>query len=227
MKRVLLLLVMLSALSPLFARSEEKEGFYLGFDVGANLTIPHTKTVWKSTNDWPFVGGEVSVDAEYRFLSWLALDFGVKYIVKSELYVHDYKGSGSTQNVFSYGKFHHFIEFPLTLRFYMEFDSRYSFFIGGGGFLGFRLFEHQMGMYTTVLNGKKFISSIVELNSGDNRFDAGLLAEAGLSIDLDVGYLNVALCYQYGLTSLSKGQPSAVNTYLDTLTLSAGILFSL
>lgn len=219
--RKIILSVLLSlSVSGLYASS----GFSVGIEGGYSLGIISTETVWDNTYNRPFHGFDATIAAEFRFTDKLAIDTGVRYIMKSSKYVHRYISDGTVSTTDNYAKMHHYIQLPLTLRFYVDIGHSLNVFLGGGGFVGYKLFEMHAGYFSTVYNGSQYYAKLLELNSGDNRLDAGLIAEAGLSYDMSDTYLNVTLRYQYGLTSLAKGQESGVNTYFDNLSLNAGIL---
>lgn len=200
-------------------------GFSLGIEGGYSLTLVHTRTSWSNTYNYPFHSFDTTVTAEYRFLDRMAVDVGVRYIMKSSRYVHRATSSGTLTTVDNYIKMNHFIEFPITFRYYFNVYRPFELFAGGGFYLGYRLFEMHSGRIMTVMNGSQSYTRILDFNSGDNRFDAGLIAEGGISFDFDYAYFLLTLRYQYGLTSLAKGQSSGMNTYLDNITTNAGILF--
>ena len=78
----------------------------------------------------------------------------------------------------------------------------------------------------TSVPNSSYVFTFIDFNSGDNLFDAGLEAYAGVSYFLPSEnnteiYLKAR--YQYSLTSLSKGQKDNVDTYIDALSVDIGV----
>ena len=129
---------------------------------------------------------------------------------------------------------HNFLELPLSVSFSFGSDSVRGF-IGGGGYIGIRFLQAVAGRtmlgseslenMTSVPNSS-YVFTFIDFNSGDNLFDAGLEAYAGVSYFLPSEnnteiYLKAR--YQYSLTSLSKGQKDNVDTYIDALSVDIGV----
>ena len=78
----------------------------------------------------------------------------------------------------------------------------------------------------TSVPNSSYVFTFIDFNSGDNLFDAGLEAYAGVSYFLPSEnnteiYLKAR--YQHSLTSLSKGQKDNVDTYIDALSVDIGV----
>lgn len=199
--------------------------FGIGVEGSYNYTFVNTRTRFEGYSYGSFHGFDVAVPVEYRILPWLSVDSGVRYIMKSESFRNVNTTTGTV--ISDYVMMHHFIEFPLTIRFSCTL-GRARLFLGGGGYVGVRVGEVHYGksldVNTEVL---KSYSEVIALTTSDNRFDAGLIAEGGIGYGFDSGELYLAVRYQYGLTSLAARQRNAVNTYLDNLSAGIGFMFSL
>lgn len=199
--------------------------FGIGVEGSYNYTFVNTKTRFEGYSYGNFHGFDVAVPVEYRILPWLSVDSGVRYIMKSETFRNVNTSTGEV--VSDYVMMHHFIEFPLTLRFSYSID-RVRFFLGGGGYVGVRVGEVHYGKNADVNTNKlSSYNPTVSLTASDNRFDAGIIAEGGIGYGFDAGELYLAVRYQYGLTSLAARQHNAVNTYLDNISAGIGFMFYL
>lgn len=196
----------------------------IGVEGSYSYTLVNTRTRFEGYQYGNFHGFDVAVPVEYRILPWLSVDSGVRYIMKSETFRNVNVKTG--QVLTDYLMMHHFIEFPLTVRFSYTF-SRLRFYLGGGGYLGVRAGEVHSGRSIDVNTEAelKSYTSVMPLTATDNRFDAGLIAEGGIGYCFDYGELYLAVRYQYGLTSLAARQRNAVNTYLDNLSVGIGYMF--
>lgn len=195
----------------------------LGFEGGLNFNIIDTSTRWAYTSWDNSVAGDAALSLKVQFTDRIALSTGARYIVRSAYYTKEYDSSV----VDSYMVLHQFLEFPLTLQLYTG-NSKCRVFLGFGGYAGVRICETHIGSSQSLMNGSESFASNVELNSSDNRFDGGLIAEAGLTCPLSKGEFYIRVRYQYSLTSLAKDTQSDVtHTYIDTVSITAGYLFAL
>lgn len=217
-KRLLLLLALLLSLGSLSAVE-----LSMGAEGGLNYNLVDTSTRWDYT-DWDsFIACEAGLALKVQFTNRVALSTGARYMLKSAYYTKEYDGT----TVDSYAVLHHFLEFPLTLQLYGG-SGKSRFFLGLGGYAGIRLFETHIGSSLTLMNDTEHYFRNVELNSSDNRFDGGLIAEAGFTVPSRRGEFYLRLRYQYSLTSLAKDTQSDVtHTYIDTVSVTAGFLFHL
>lgn len=198
--------------------------FSVGLEASYDYTFISTKTVFADTVESGFHGFDVTVPVEYRIFDWLSVDSGVRYVMKNTRYVNSY--GNETRRDFL--KLRSFIEFPLTVRLSLNI-GRAGVFSGGGAYAGYWIGMIDSGTEHSSMNtdSKSKVTGVIDISSGYNRFDAGLIAEGGVSYAFDIGRLYLAVRYQYTLTSLSARQYNGVNTYLDNLSASAGFLFDL
>lgn len=216
-KRFLSLLLLLLSLCALQAAPVR-----IGIEGSVNYSIISTETRWDNTYWYNFVGLDIAIPVKACLSEHFALTSGIRYIMKSAYYKHEYNGSVDDE----YAVLHHFLEFPLTAEFMYSTGKGLSLTLGAGGYLGVRLAETHAGRSSTLLNGSPFYIKNAEINSNDNRFDGGILAEAGVGFPKKHGDLYVKARYQHSLTSLAKDtQRDTAHTYIHTLSLSVGYLF--
>ena len=202
-------------------------GWHIGGEAGYALNFLSTKTVWPNTYYRPGHGFEASFIAEYDINDSLSLSTGLRYIEKSFIYHHE--NSGITYA--GYMEMDHFLELPLSIRYSYSFGDL-SVFIGAGGYIGIWFLAQSFGMNfsasetpdNTLIENSN--GDIMELTDSDNLFEAGLLAETGVSWTVaDDIRLDFTLRYEGNLTSLVRNyQDNAVHRYNDTLSFSAGCL---
>lgn len=218
LKRIAASLALLLAVTTLSALE-----ISLGLEGAVNYSIVSTSTRWENTSLDNFVGMDVMIPLEFRFTDWLAVDTGIRYIMKDAYYKKSYNGS----NIDEFAILNHFLEFPLTAQFSAG-SNKVRVFLGLGGYLGVRLAETHIGSSMTLINGTESYAENVKLNSDDNRFDAGLIAEGGFRFPFRRGDFYIKTRYQYSLTSLAKdSQTDTVHTYLDSLSFAVAYLFKL
>lgn len=222
--RILKTTVMVLVLAALSA-SLYASDWSIGAEAAYNYTYVNTKTRFEGYSSGNFHGFDVAIPVEYRPLSWLSFSSGVRYIMKSETFRNVNTTTGSV--ISDYVRMHHFIEFPLTVRLSLNID-RLRFYIGGGGYVGVRVGEvHSGRSYSVDISDLKSFTAVMPLTETDNRFDAGLIAEGGVSYSFTPVSIYLAVRYQYGLTSLAAKQRDAVNTYLDDISATIGFMFNL
>lgn len=227
-KKPALLVVFLLAFISLYASS-----WHVGLEAGYSYSIVDTKTIWENTENNNGHGFDISIPVEYSVFDWLSVNSGIRWIMKSS----EYLKSVETGIIDEYTKMYHFLEFPLTIRFSFG-DDVVKWFIGGGGYLGVRLFDYASGialgnsLYIDSNGNSYFLietfSQGIPLSDLDNLFDAGMIAETGFKAYLSsLGYLYASLSYQYGLTSLEKEHRTASHQYFSNLNANLGFMFSL
>ena len=173
-----------------------------------------------------FSGFDLSFIAGYELTDCISFESGIRYSMKNMHY--------SKEDVDNLTVMHNFLELPLSVSFSVGSD-RVRGFVGGGGYIGIRFLQAVAGRtmlgseslenMTSVPNSS-YVFTFIDFNSGDNLFDAGLEAYAGVSYFLPSEnnteiYLKAR--YQYSLTSLSKGQKDNVDTYIDALSVDIGV----
>ena len=173
-----------------------------------------------------FSGFDLSFIAGYELMDCISFESGIRYSMKNMHY--------SKEDVDNLTVMHNFLELPLSVSFSFGSD-RVRGFVGGGGYIGIRFLQAVAGRtmlgseslenMTSVPNSS-YVFTFIDFNSGDNLFDAGLEAYAGVSYFLPSEnnteiYLKAR--YQHSLTSLSKGQKDNVDTYIDALSVDIGV----
>ena len=173
-----------------------------------------------------FSGFDLSFIAGYELTDCISFESGIRYSMKNMHY--------GKEDVDNLTVMHNFLELPLSVSFSFGSD-RVRGFVGGGGYIGIRFLQAVAGRtmlgseslenMTSVPNSS-YVFTFIDFNSGDNLFDAGLEAYAGVSYFLPSEnnteiYLKAR--YQYSLTSLSKGQKDNVDTYIDALSVDIGV----
>ena len=220
MKRLLVLGILLSALCSLSA------SWYIGGEAVYNHSFVSSATRFPSTEMKGFSGFDLSFIAGYELTDCISFESGIRYSMKNMHY--------SKEDVDNLTVMHNFLELPLSVSFSFGSD-RVRGFVGGGGYIGIRFLQAVAGRtmlgseslenMTSVPNSS-YVFTFIDFNSGDNLFDAGLEAYAGVSYFLPSEnnteiYLKAR--YQYSLTSLSKGQKDNVDTYIDALSVDIGV----
>lgn len=220
MKRLLVLCILLSALCSLSA------SWYIGGEAGYNHSFVSSATRFPSTEMKGCSGFDLSFIAGYELTDCISFESGIRYSMKNMHY--------SKEDVDNLTVMHNFLELPLSVSFSFGSD-RVRGFVGGGGYIGIRFLQAVAGRtmlgseslenMTSVPNSS-YVFTFIDFNSGDNLFDAGLEAYAGVSYFLPSEnnteiYLKAR--YQYSLTSLSKGQKDNVDTYIDALSVDIGV----
>ena len=220
MKRLFVLGILLSALCSLSA------SWYIGGEAGYNHSFVSSATRFPSTEMKGSSGFDLSFIAGYELMDCISFESGIRYSMKNMHY--------SKEDVDNLTVMHNFLELPLSVSFSFGSDRVHGF-VGGGGYIGIRFLQAVAGRtmhgseslenMTSVPNSS-YVFTFIDFNSGDNLFDAGLEAYAGVSYFLPSEnnteiYLKAR--YQYSLTSLSKGQKDNVDTYIDALSVDIGV----
>ena len=212
--------------SALFAES----GWYIGIEAGYSYSIVDTATGWDNTYNENGHGFDISIPVEYRVNDNFSVNTGLRWIMKSSEYTKlDPVGSV----VDDLTKMHHFIEIPLTVRFYAGNDLIKGF-LGAGGYIGVRVMDIDAGTIFSnsyepdLSNVEEHVYQLIPFTPDDNLFDAGVIGEAGLTFTFtDLGYLYTVFRVQYGLTSLEKKHLSSVDEYFTNLSADVGFMFAL
>lgn len=221
MKKILSALALLLSLFPLSA------AWNIGGEAGYALNFIETATIWPETEYRPGHGASLSFAAEYDFGNGFSLATGLRYAEKSFGYYH---GNGGNP-VSDYMEMNHFLELPLTARYTYDVGN-VGLFIGGGGYIGIWFLSQWFGSSENASETEHgpdiAISSgdIIPLGGSDNLFEAGLIAEAGVSwtVRRDIR-LDFTLRYEASLTSLVRNtQRDTVHRYNDTLLFTVGCL---
>ena len=224
MKRTAALLLTIIALLPLHASS----GWLIGGEAGYALSFMSTVNTWPDTLYKPGHGAEAAFLAEYGFGYGLSLSAGLRYSQKSFFYSHTNGGD----LISDYMEMNHFLEVPLSIRYSCSFGD-VSLFAGAGGYVGIWFLSNWAGRNisaseTMDSSSNMYMSfgELVPLESQDNLFEAGILAEAGVSWHMrkDIR-LDFTLRYEGNLTSLVRNvQENTVHRYYDTLMLTVGCM---
>lgn len=219
-KKVILLAAVLLAGTLAFAGT-----FKVGAEVGGNYSMLSTKTQFKDTTNSNTIYFDVLIPVEYEFSDSFSLASGLHWAMNRNRNVKTYAVGADTINVNDYMRTRHFLQVPVTARYYLNLDS-VRLFAGAGGYMGVYLGIWQKGQ-TYDFNTDTVVESSGSSGpqSGDNLFTAGLLAELGLSGRLGPGDLYAVLRFAYGLTNLTKNRVDSVGIYYDNLTFSAGYTF--
>ena len=223
MRKISLAVILLLFPFMLFASS----GWYLGIESGYSYSIVDSDTGWPNTYILNSHGFDVSVPVEYKVNDWFSINTGVRWIMKSSGYQKMQTNGSYVDNL---TKMHHFLEFPLSLRFSAGNDFARCF-IGFGGYIGVRTMDFTGGITESESVRNNYIAYAyqqIPFTASDNLFDAGIIAETGLTISVErTGYFYTLIRYQYGLTSLEKNHMGAVHTYFSNLSADIGFMFSL
>ena len=227
MKRLALFIcLLLASLSSLFS-----SGFFLGGEVGYALNFMETITAWPETEYKPGHGADAAIRIGYSFDNGLSINSGIRYIGKSFGYTHTNNGKLYS----NYMEMNHFLQIPISLRY--TYDLGFiNLFAGGGGYIGVWFLSQSFGDNISAAEsyGKGAIyeenkGEVSSFNSGDNLFEVGLLAEAGISLDItDDIQLDFALRYEGDVTSLVRDyQKNTVHRYNNSLVITAGCIFGI
>ncbi len=222
MRKTSLLIILLASLFPAFASS-----WNLGAEAGYALNFMSTVNTWPETSYNPGHGADAAFLAEYAFSDSLSIHTGLRYIGKSFIYRHSY-GEYVTSN---YLEMDHFLEIPLAIRYAYRLGD-VSFFAGGGGYIGIWFLAQSFGKNTSAsetFDGAEDYYShgdIMPFDDTDNLFEAGILAETGVSVHLaSSSRLDFTLRYEGNITSLVRNyQKNTAHRYDDTLSFTIGFL---
>lgn len=223
MRRLLILILSsLCILLPLPAA-----GWLVGGEAGYALTLMDTVTTWPDTWYKPGHGGSAALIAEYGFDNGLSISTGLRYIGKGFWYYHE--NAGYVRN--DYMEMDHFLEIPLVLRYTYRMGD-IGLFIGGGGYAGIWFLAQCFGKNESpsIVGNDTIIydshGDIMPFGANDNLFEAGLLAEAGVSWNVaeDIR-LDFTFRYEGNMTSLVRNtQKNTAHRYYDTMQFAVGCL---
>ena len=222
MRRFPIIIALLLQLTALSASS-----WYLGAEAGYALNFMDTVTIWPHTEYRPGHGAEAAFIAEYSFDNGISISSGLRYVAKSFSYYHE--NLGQVKN--DYMEMDHFLELPLVLRYSYRIGD-IGLFLGCGGYIGAWFLAQSFGKNETPsFAGENCIiydshGDIIPFDENDNLFEAGILAETGVSWNVDDAFrLDFTFRYECNLTSLVKNsQRNTAHRYDDTLLFSIGCL---
>jgi hypothetical protein len=204
----------------------------VGLEGGWTYNILYTSAGYRAFTEYePENGFSLGIPVQYDFFDWLAVRSGFSYIQKNYAYgrTSGFGGMKELRSVWTNG----FIEFPVTARFSFG-GSRLRGFLNLGGFLGFWAHSSIKGT-SPGWSSNPFDADYVDYVSydeqvewddrRDNRFDAGLLAGAGVQYRLGAFSFYVEGRFNYGLTDLQKDYMlNMVPRINDTLCVQAGVM---
>jgi hypothetical protein len=174
-------------------------------------------------------GFEIGIPARYQVNSWFALQAELQFIQKNYIWLRTEQFAGARSEVTNT-----FISVPLMTQFSFG-GQRMRGFVNAGGYLGFWANSHRKGVwqgFVENLDPDKVVYSDFDENvdfntKRDNRFDAGILAGAGLSYVLKPCTIYLEARFNYGLTDLQKDYMyDKVPRVNNTVTMTMGILFN-
>lgn len=173
----------------------------------------------------PLSGYDIGIQAQYSFVDWMAIRFGVDYMRRSHR---------MDRNLF------------FTSQVFTEYRNDYlmlpvmaDFSFGGDVLRGHLLCGGYGGYWLkTKVKGKSMSTSIVEnffidfdenrpFTTEDQRFTAGVVGGVGLTVEASnhIG-VNIDALYYYDLVSYNKGYPHLSDPrYLSTFSLSLGVYY--
>lgn len=201
--------------------------WHIGGETGYALNFMSTVTTWPDTEYRPGHGAEVGFIAEYSINDYLALQTGLKYIGKSFIYHH----TNNDIVINNYMEMDHFIELPFTLRYTHQFGD-VRILIGGGAYLGIWFLSQSFGKNISASEDSEnsyyynSFGDIIPFEDKDNLFEAGVLAETGVSWTLENSLrLDFSIRYEGNMTSLVKDyQENTAHRYNDTVVFSVSCL---
>lgn len=173
----------------------------------------------------PLSGYDIGIQAHYSFVNWMAIRIGVDYMRRSHR---------MDRNLFiASGAFTEYHNDYLMLPVMADFSFGGNTLRGHllcGGYVGYWLKTNVKGksMSTTILDN--FFHEFDEsrpFTSEDQRFTAGLVGGAGLTVEASnhIG-VNIDALYYYDLVSYNKGYAHLSDPrYLSTFSLSLGVYY--
>ena len=181
-------------------------GLYIGLTGGITNNTLHTSTGGRDYTEYQDGGGfEIAIPLRYVIYPWLAVQAEVQYIQKN----YSWARTGTYDEIYCKVN-NNYIDIPVMLNVSAG-DEKTRFFINAGGYASYWINSKIEGamreMTTDPFNpGSEYYSSFsetVELNdSRDVRFQAGLLAGAGIQMFSDRFTFFVEGRFYYGLTDM-------------------------
>jgi hypothetical protein len=174
----------------------------------------------------PGHGWTIGVPVRYHFFNWLAVQGEPAFITKN------YRTQRTGEYAALYDEYtNSFIDFPLFLHFkFPVLNTGLTFFVNGGGFLGFWAASHWQGNGIALIGGGAIAYYEADHafdSQYDNRFDGGLLLGLGVQYDLKPVSFFVEWRYNYSVTDLHQEVQRNQTPYMnDTWTIHAGVLFN-
>ncbi len=216
--------------STIFALDSGKWYVGVGGDYVYNMMV--TNTGYRENtyydNDHGFA---VSVPVVYQFNDWLGVESGLRYTQKN----YGWRHKRYLQESYAYTDWenvkNHFLEIPIAVNFSFGNDTIQSV-ASVGAYMGFWVASQRYGTLKSSANTYAADNMLVDFNEmmefdevRDNRFEAGLLASTGFTINIDPVAFYLRGSFYLGLTDLSKRyQKDLVSRYNNSVTVEAGIL---
>jgi hypothetical protein len=225
--------------TPQPAQNGQMPRWFIGVEGAYAYNMMYSSTGYRPFSEYQGGHGfDVGIPVRFVIFDWLAVQSGVQFIQKSYSYIR-------TDDDRIYRTWtNSFLEFPLLGQVSVGLGSpslqkRLRLFASAGVELGVWLNQHLKGSQPTdAVPGYGDTSRPIDIyyqeyeedvpwNDKDNRFDAALLAGAGIQYNLDACTFFIEGRFYYGLTDLQKQYQRNQTPYInDTLVVSAGVLFN-
>lgn len=197
MKKTTAILIFMLMLCSLSAKA-----FYVGTEVGiGNNSVIRGKN-YKGYTYSPASGYFISVPVVYEFNVWAGIESGVTVSGKNYTLERYYRGTTienlRTNNVF--------IEIPVLMRFKTPDYMGFALYAACGGYLGYWIWGQQTGESMGLsLTDPAHVNQEMDL-SHRNRFDAGVLAALGCTLDFSHLRIQFGCKYILALTDMNLSQ---------------------
>lgn len=232
-RRTIAISLILLFLSPFAIFALDGGEWYVGVGGDYVYNMMMTNTGYRENtyydNDHGFA---VSVPVIYQFNDWLGLESGLRYTQKNYGWRHNLEPQKSYAYTDKAKVKNHFLEIPIAVNFSFGNDTIQSV-ASVGAYMGFWLASQRSGTLKSTSDvyydsGLVFVdfNETVEFNDvRDNRFEAGLLARTGFTVNVDPVVFYLRGSFYLGLTDLSKRyQKDLVSRYNNSITVEAGVL---
>ena len=196
--------------------------FYTGLEGGVGINTIISGKDYKGYNYGSSSGYTLSVPVIYEFNEWTGIESGLSFSGKNYTLERYYRGSAMVDLKMS----NVFVEVPLLARFRTPAYSGLALYGSIGGYLGFWAWGQQKGEAiglampdTTPVDQKTDLSH-------RNRFEAGVEAALGCTIDFSRLRVQFGLRYALSLTDMNLSQEKGgYPLYNSTFTVGCGLMW--
>lgn len=231
-KRIILIIAIIAiALNSLFSKAEI--GFSLGLD---NNFLKYNSGIHNARKYNPSIGLSLSIPIQIEYNEWLSFRGELNYLQKNyqsetfQLLTRETTYSTYTNSYFEFPIMAHLYVNPRIekLRYFFNLGAYFGYWIkrsANGSFydLFYYYKEYNLSDILTPYNGP------IEFNSGDRRFDVGVLLGTGFEMKINESLKSlIELRYMYSLYGIYNDyQRNLYNKYNSTLEIQIALMYSL
>lgn len=203
-------------------RKDEAKGWYLGLMLGGSSNKPNVQKTIFNGIWYPYRGLNLEARVGYQFNEWFGIRSGVGMISKNYATKLTVDINGVSQKYQTYHQ-NQYLQVPLMADFSIGGEAVRIHFMAGG-YAAYWLSQYRDGYIYKTTEPYHFTGTTYAFVDGyDNRFDAGVAAGLGLSMNVTPSWqLHFEGNYYHGLISTAK---SPSKTYNRTWTFGMGVTY--